>query len=115
MITILLSAYNGSKFLSEFLTSLEELNLQLGKSKVIITSRLNILENNSYLENDENINIAYLKGFEEDNWEHYMNLRFNKYNDVTKYIKRVNKYIDTLLQLSSQDKKERVILPFLWI
>jgi hypothetical protein len=108
----IISLFQESFYLDEFLTSLEELNLQLGKSKVIITSRLNILENNSYLENDENINIAYLKGFEEDNWEHYMNLRFNKYNDVTKYIKRVNKYIDTLLQLSSQDKKERVILPF---
>lgn len=108
----IISLFQESFYLSEFLTSLEELNLQLGKSKVIITSRLNILENNNYLDCDENINITYLKGFEEDNWEHYMNLRFNKYNDVTKYIKKVNKYIDTLLQLSSQDKNERVILPF---
>ncbi len=108
----IITLFQESFYLKEFLNSLEELNLQLGRTKIIITSRQNIIETNDYISSDENIDIAYLKGFEEDNWEHYMNLRFNKYVDVSKYTKKVNKYIDTLLKLSNQDKNEKVILPF---
>ena len=96
--------------LKEFINSLEVLNNQLGKAKVIITSRVNILENNNYLKTIQDIKILYLKGFEEDIWNKYINKRFSKYRNTDAYVKKINKHISWLLEISKE--KEKIILPF---
>ncbi len=96
--------------LKEFINSLKELNNQLGKTKVIITSRLNILEDNIYLKTSDDIEILYLKGFEEDIWNRYIKKRFSKYTNTEIYVNKINKYITSLLDVSKE--KEKIILPF---
>lgn len=71
----------------EFLNSLYELNMQLGKTKIMITSRLNILENYAYLKENDETEIFYLKGFEEDIWNKYIEKRFSKYPNTDVYLK----------------------------
>ena len=94
----------------EFLNSLYELNMQLGKTKIMITSRLNILENHAYLKENEETEIFYLKGFEEDIWNKYIEKRFLKYVNSDLYLKKINKYITSLLNISNDS--EKILLPF---
>ncbi len=106
----IVSLFHANFKLREFINSLTELNLQLGKTKIIITSRINILQNNGYLKNNIDIDIIYLKGFEEDIWKNYIKKRFSSFQNMNQYIKKIEKYLSSLL--TNSNEKEKIILPF---
>jgi hypothetical protein len=105
----IVSLFHSNFNIKEFINSLTTLNKQLGKTKVIFTSRINILQNNKFLEFDNNIDLIYLKGFEEDIWKRYIDKRFSKYPNSNIYKKKVLKHLDSIFKTS---KNSEVILPF---
>jgi hypothetical protein len=106
----IISLFHENFHLEKFVKSLDELNTQLGKTKVIITSRLNILHNNSYLVQNDDVDIVYLQGFEEDIWKKYVISRFGKYQNTEVYLRKIEKYLNEVLETNKNG--EKVVLPF---
>lgn len=106
----IISLFRSNFNLDEFIESLIELNKQLGEVKIIITSRLNIFQNNVGLHNNNEIDLIFLQGFEEDIWKQYVEKRFAKYSNTNMYLKKVEKYLSSVLEPSQS--KRKVILPF---
>lgn len=104
----LLSLFQESFDLAKFLDSLLQLNSHMGYSKIIITSRLNVLNNNLHISNDENIEIAYLKGFEEDIWKKYLKRRFSEKLESKELVSKTKQILNNI----QNKNKDNNVLPF---
>lgn len=104
----ILSLFQDNFDLTKFLDSLMLLNQQMGNSKVIITSRLNVLTNYPSIGERDDVEITYLKGFEEDIWKKYLEQRFHSKLDSRQLIFNVEKVLKGL----SLDHEQDNVLPF---
>lgn len=103
----IISLFQENFNLINFLESLMSLNQQMGNSKIIITSRLNILQNNIFIKEKDYIELVYLHGFEEKIWKQYLRNRFSRYSDSQNYIDKVEIFLGDLVK-----KEKDNILPF---
>ena len=104
----IISLFRDNFNLEKFIHSLELLHNQLGKSKIIITSRINILNNNPFLSTNENLSLVFLRGFEEDIWVKYIDNRFKRYESSNELIKKVKKHLAVITEVVNDNK---VVLP----
>ncbi|HFZ1935392.1 TIR domain-containing protein [Serratia marcescens] len=91
-----------------FLRSIDDLNKQMKSSKIIITSRNDIITD-ELVSTYSNINKFMLLGFDEVACQKYLEKRFRKYDIQEQMIKAVKSNIKPLI---SKDENQR-ILPFI--
>ncbi len=94
--------------IDQFLKSIDELNKQMNSSKIIITSRNDVITD-KLMATYSNINKFLLLGFDEDTCERYLQKRFKPYENKSKMIQSVQTNITPLI---SKDENQR-ILPFI--
>lgn len=103
----LTSIFQGKFKLDEFLKSISELHEQMGKSRILLTSRSNnLFDENSLL--DYKIDSYELLGFDESSCKKYSRKRFGKYSNSTDIIEKLDQSIKDLVAI---DQSKRV-LPF---
>jgi len=107
----IVSLFQENFNLIKFLESLTNLNQQMGNSKIIITSRLHVLQSHPTLEKNPDIELAYLKGFEEEIWKKYLEQRFSTKLDSKSYIQKVEKLLEDVVQ--TQDEISYIVPFFL--
>jgi hypothetical protein len=91
-----------------FLKSIDDLNKQMNSSKIVITSRNDVITN-ELMSTYSNISKFMLLGFDEKTCEKYLEKRFKPYNNCEQMIKAVQSNIKPLI---SRDENQR-ILPFI--
>ncbi len=91
-----------------FLKSIDDLNKEMNSSKIIITSRNDVISDN-LVSVYSNISKFLLLGFDEVTCQKYLEKRFGKYENREKMIRVVQSNVRPLI---SKDENERV-LPFI--
>lgn len=104
----LISLFPEGFDIDSFLASIDELNKELASCKVILTSRNDVISNDT-AERFPNINKYKLLGFDTSSCEKYLRKRFKKFDNHERMIKKVLSNIEPLI---SKDEDER-ILPFI--
>ncbi|MFJ2334670.1 TIR domain-containing protein [Pseudomonas helleri] len=104
----LISLFPDGFDIDSFLSSIDELNKELASCKVILTSRNDVISDDT-VEKFPNINKYKLLGFDIDSCEKYLSKRFKKFDNDERMIKKVLNNIEPLI---SKDEDER-ILPFI--
>lgn len=111
---IALFAYENKFNSTSFFNSLVAINNELGKCKVIVTSRESRETNNDFIKRDEVL--AYkLKGFDENLVDLYLGKRFGKSKFASEeksknYIKKAKKYIENIKHKINNSNK---IIPYI--
>lgn len=99
---------------TNFFNSLVAINNELGKCKVVVTSRESIETNNDFIKRDEVL--AYkLKGFDDDLVDLYLDKRFGKKKFLNeeksnKHIKKAKKYLVNIKEKINNNNK---IIPYI--
>ncbi|HDZ3049621.1 TPA: ATP-binding protein [Klebsiella pneumoniae] len=91
-----------------FLQSVDDLNKQMNSSKIIMTSRNDVITD-ELMSKYSNINKYMLLGFDESTCQRYLEKRFRKFANNDQMIKAVQSNIKPLI---SKDENQR-ILPFI--
>ena len=104
----LISLFPDGFDIDSFLTSIDDLNKELASCKVILTSRNDVISDDT-VEKFPNINKYKLLGFDTNSCEKYLRKRFKKFDNHERMIKKVLNNIEPLI---SKDEDER-ILPFI--
>ncbi|WJG25224.1 TIR domain-containing protein [Vibrio furnissii] len=92
----------------QFLKSIDDLNKEMSSSKIIITSRNDVISE-SLVSKYSNISKFLLLGFDDKTCQQYLEKRFKKYSNSIQMIKSAQNNIKPLI---SKDENQRV-LPFI--
>lgn len=111
---IALFAHENKFNSASFFNSLVAINNELGKCKVIVTSRESIETNNDFIKRD-GVLVYKLKGFDDNLVDLYLNKRFGKNKFASEensknHIKKAKKYIENIKHKINNNNK---IIPYI--
>lgn len=95
--------------LNGFFKSLVDLNNEIAQSKVLITSRNDIFNNEHFLKK-EDIEKFKLHGFDKETCDKYLLKKFNGFSDPKKYANQTLELVKPIADLSGNNER---ILPFI--